>query len=639
MNETGPNPGSAVRCGVHGRGAAVVLLGIAMLCMPGSTTAQPAAASTSQSRAWVARADSLFDEGEWLSAAAAYDSALVANPADGESAYLQGIAYQRLGLWDQAATAYRLASIYQPRRGSGLYRLAAAIAHIGQVDASVPLLREAIDAGFLHTQWLATDEALDPLRGRPDFQQLLRDQFGESFTEPAPVHPPSAAQMRGGIELLTSTIRTVHPNPYRTYTPEDWDRRTAEAVAHVGNMGEAEYLVELMSLASMAGDVHTSAYPVHSEGVETPMRAAVPIQFWKFPDGLRIRAAAPAYRRLVGAKVLAIGGLPMDSAWPRLLERFHYENEWMAAYMLQFFLRFPDFLRGVGLSGSEGAADLRLQLVDGSIEDISLRGEDAGGYGPEMGRTLGFQAPDSWLEGHDGAPTPEWLSARDRAYWFKMMPDRNSAYFQFNLPRFDPAHPWSAFLEALSDSLRANATQRLVIDLRHNEGGWDYMAYDLVDRIRSVPSLEGLGHVVVLIGRLVQSAGVTIATVLEREVDAVFVGEPVGAHPNFFNGRWGNHPPMALPGTRIRFRVSTLEEQYSDPLDDRRFVAPDVWAQLEYEDYAAGRDRALEIALSLSTGDAERLFQDPGGRPIERYFRWRRPSQHVAFPASARDVP
>jgi hypothetical protein len=601
--------------------------------MPAQTAAQggmpPAPAA-------VAQADSLLDLGEFEAAAEAYRAVVATNPKDGESAYLLGYALQTLEQWDEAVAPLSLAVEYRPRRARALYRLAGSLAQLGSRDSAMVVLNAAIDAGLLQTGMLASDETLDPLRDRPDFRRLLQDQFGPYYTDPASNRPPTVAEMEAGIARLTSTIRSVHPNPYRYVSPSEWDRREAEALRRVRSATETQYLVELMSLASSVGDVHTSVYP---SGDSPVMRTAMPVQFWKFSDGLRIRAASPEHRELLGATVLAIGGVPVEDAWSGLIARFPNENEWMSAYMMQFFMRFPQFLTAVGLGSDEAAGSLRLRLADGTVHDVTLPGEDRGGYGAEMSRTLGFQAPEEWVEGHDAAAPPRWLAHRDRAYWFQVLPERDAVYLQFNTSRDDPAHPWSPFLTSLADTLRATGIERIVIDLRHNGGGWHYMAYDLATALRAVPQLAGPGHVGVLIGRLVQSAGVTIAAVLEREADAVFVGEPVGAHPNFYNGRWGNHPPLALPGTRLRFRVSTIPEPFSDALDDRRFIALDHWVRLRYDDYAAGKDPVLAAALNLTAEDAVHFLSDPGGRPIAPYFRWRRPSQDVAWPSFPRQVP
>ena len=158
------------------------------------------------------------------------------------------------------------------------------------------------------------------------------------------------------------------------------------------------------------------------------------------------------------------------------------------------------------------------------------------------------------------------------------------------------------------------------------------MAQALVEWVNRTPEVNRPGGLFVLIGRLTQSAGVTFAVQLERNTDAVFVGESVGAHPNFFNGSMGNHPGLALPGGNFRLRVSTEFEQNSDPLDTRRFLAPDIPVSITFDEYARGDDPVLDAARKATVYEAQALMSDPGGRLWPRYFRWRRETQREAFP-------
>ena len=157
------------------------------------------------------------------------------------------------------------------------------------------------------------------------------------------------------------------------------------------------------------------------------------------------------------------------------------------------------------------------------------------------------------------------------------------------------------------------------------------MAQRLVHKIIATPAIDRPGHLYVLTSRITQSAGVTFAVKLEGEAYSIFVGEPLGAHPNFFNSSMGRHLTQALPGTDLYFRIADKWIQNSDHQDDRSFLVPDIPVPLTYVDYASGKDPVLDAALHFDIGEADQFFQDEGGRPLPLYFRWRRPSQRSAF--------
>ena len=124
----------------------------------------------------------------------------------------------------------------------------------------------------------------------------------------------------------------------------------------------------------------------------------------------------------------------------------------------------------------------------------------------------------------------------------------------------------------------------------------------------------GYGRLFVLTDVDTYSAAVCCAARLERETLAVFVGEATGAGPN----HCGDAERTVLPGTGAELWISTLHWQVSDPRDRRCRMWPDVEAPLTFADWRAGRDPALEAALSWSS---------PGGRDPRPNRNWFRPSQ------------
>jgi hypothetical protein len=593
------------------------------------------AGSGSQVRIDGAGADALARSGGFLAARDAYRSLVAADPQDGRSYARLAEALFALRDYRGAVEAFTRASeLCPPERADALYGRACACAQLGEFAESLRSLELALDAGLLNVRAIEVDPDLAPLRGQPGFRDVALRALGPWYGVPLEARSPTTEEKRACLRFTVETILARHPAPCRLRTRAQWQAELEAALVRAEGMDEAALLVELMGLTSWVGDVHTSAYPGPLARV---MQRAVPLAFWKFPDGLRVRAAQPEFAALLGAEVIAFGDTLVAELWPRLVRRFPFENEWMAANDLAFYLRFPDFLRGLGLSGDPAASSLRLRFADGSERTLRIPAAERG-FARET-ETRGFALPTGWLEAGP-EPQPLWLERRGVNYWATALPEARAIYFQFNLPRDDRAHPWAEFLEELVAKVRREHAERLIVDLRHNPGGWGYMAYDLERRLREVPEITRPGHLFVLISRVTQSAGVVIAAELERLADALFVGEPLGAHPNFFNGPRGNHPPLLLPGTGFHLRVSEVQEQHSDSLDPRRFIAPDLRAPLDWATFSSGGDPALEAALDIEPMRAARLLNDVGDRPLDPSFRFERPTQYWAWgDASEHPVP
>jgi hypothetical protein len=145
-----------------------------------------------------------------------------------------------------------------------------------------------------------------------------------------------------------------------------------------------------------------------------------------------------------------------------------------------------------------------------------------------------------------------------------------------------------ARLFAHVDSL---GSRRLIVDLRGNGGGNNYLNQPLVHALIRRPELDHTGRLFVIVDRGTFSAAVSLAADLQRETHALFVGEPTGAAPN----SPGDPTHVTLPASGLVVRISTVLWQGSDPRDPRAFIAPDLLAMPTWADWFGHRDPALAV--------------------------------------------
>jgi hypothetical protein len=91
---------------------------------------------------------------------------------------------------------------------------------------------------------------------------------------------------------------------------------------------------------------------------------------------------------------------------------------------------------------------------------------------------------------------------------------------------------------------------------------------------------------------------------LEQHFNPVFIGEPTGGRPHFF----AEPTTITLPNTKMQIFCSTAYWQYTDPRDQRRWLAPLVSVDPSWAEEVSGRDRAVEEALAFA--------DEPGLRTI-----------------------
>jgi len=197
------------------------------------------------------------------------------------------------------------------------------------------------------------------------------------------------------------------------------------------------------------------------------------------------------------------------------------------------------------------------------------------------------------LESRAAAPVP--LARRDlRApYWFTDVPGTRTVYLAFNSVVDDPAEPLARFAARLLRHIDSTKAERLIVDLRANNGGNSRLLQPLTDGI-AASRVNRPGRLFVLIGRYTYSAGMNAATFLERHTSAVFVGEPTPSGPNFV----GESNLFRLPNSGVSVSVSDMFWQSSWPFDTRLWMAPRHYVPPTHDALARRRDPALDAILA-----------------------------------------
>jgi hypothetical protein len=464
---------------------------------------------------------------------------------------------------------------------------------------------------------------------------LLCAKLTANIIPPPPDPEPITAEgVRSGVQFVADRIFALYPAPYRFHSGAEWQIRLCDIKRRADHIDQARLFIEVSRLLGMLKDAHSWA--AIDDGSHL-FSWAMPLRFWKFDDGIYIRAAAPEWARLVGTRVVAVGGVPIDEAWQRLTQDGG-ANESVATKAAQVFLEIPDYLRALGLAQSADAATLRLQFPGGKIEDVTVAAVPERNFSAVWYSSLGIATPVGWIV-QSQAFDANWLRHRNDPWRFEYLRDTRSVVLQINagsagpLEGEPPKDAYSAFLDEAFAFVDTHYVDRLVIDLRNNGGGDESMALPLVHHVIRSDKINRPGRLYVLIGRITESASVAWSVKLERETMALFAGEPAATPPNFYNDPAGfNRETFHIAGSPVNFRIARQLEIHSSTRDDRDSILADLPAPLRYADYAAGRDTALEAVLHADPASARELFRTAEGEDVtdRTLLHYRRKSQDAA---------
>jgi len=339
------------------------------------------------------------------------------------------------------------------------------------------------------------------------------------------------------------------------------------------------------------GDGHARLRPREEQ---PELWQALPASFYLFEEGVFITAADPTHADLLGARILRFDDREVDdviAALDPLLHRDNDNQQWVKTQV-------PDRLRALWmLHALSVVADpqmvaLTLRDVDGETRVVELA---AASDPPSLRRERSAPYPYGWISYPETRPGPLPLYLRNRgvAYWFTHLPDERIVYFQLNAMRDDPRELLRDFSARLFAFIDEHAVDKLVIDLRWNDGGNTFLALPLLQQVIG-SKVNRRGRLWVIIGRRTFSAAQNGAGMFDRYTEAIFVGEPTGSSPSFV----GETVEFTLPYSKATANVSDLLWQSTWPMDYRTWIAPTLYLPPTFAAYHANRDPPLEAILA-----------------------------------------
>jgi hypothetical protein len=569
--------------------------------------------------AMVARAEMRSGDGDWTEATALWEQVTAANPVNGD--YWARLAEARFGSEEYAAAreAYQkalelgISPVYrfgysddapEPIPSEVAYRIACCYAADRRFEEATEALASALGMGFRDPGRARDDGLWKPLLDRPRVRDLLGIVEVDGMTR--------EQGWRADLRLLAREIKRRAYAPFAVMSEAEFDGLVSGLEAEIPDLADTQVMVGLMKLVRHLDDGHAWVRP-RREDVRL-----LPVDLFLFPEGLFVVGAGPGHAGLVGARVERIGRLTVTQAIEALDPIVARDNEQQVRLAAPVLLRHTSVLHGLGITDDPARVTLAVRSFPDSSGAALVTPDGEPGEQPpatlvtpdgelgeqppatlvtldgEPGEHKWDRYPPGWTALADtvpGRPRPLHLRHRELPYWFEYLQASDLVYFQFNAVRDHPAETFAAFWDRLFGFLSDHRSARLVIDMRWNGGGNTFLTRTLPHRLAGYRR----GQLFVIIGRLTFSAAQNTATAIERDTDAIFVGEPTGSRPNFI----GEVVEFELPYSGLRANVADLFWQTSWPTDHRTWIAPDIYAPPTFEAFSRNEDPAMAAILAL----------------------------------------
>lgn len=412
---------------------------------------------------------------------------------------------------------------------------------------------------------------------------------------------------RAEVAALRLRAETLHPRGRDAAANAEWRARWDGLAADADQLGDGAYFIRTREALGWFKDGHTTILPFEfTGGVPAPMAhgpfaLSLPVGVRVFHDGAYVTSAKNEGAPLLGARLTRIGSMDVNALMRAWATNWPGNDAWAHRWAGTMFS--PAFLEAFGAVRDAGAP-IRVEGMLGHRRvHTTLRPRTDGGADLQPLRRTKAQV-ELWSDAAGQAASGNFVERVGEAIYVSC--DDLGVGIQ----------PFGVFTHSCFEAMEDASARRLIIDLRRNGGGNNFLFEALRKRVER-SRFNYPGALYVMISPLTFSAAQNTANRLERETFALFVGEPSGGAPNHY----GDGQVSVGASTGLTSLISTLPWFDSYPQDERVWIMPDLPSPHLFADWRDGRDPALQIALT-HTSDAPANEWDEANT-----FYFRRPSQ------------
>jgi hypothetical protein len=384
------------------------------------------------------------------------------------------------------------------------------------------------------------------------------------------------------LNFISTELPKLHYNLFHKMSEEEFNKEIEVLKTRAANLSELEFVLQLQVLIAKLGDSHTGiGYTKFLD-----KKKSYPLKLYWLKDGFYVIATHREYENLLGLKLSAINGIPINEILKRFEQIIVKDNDAMLKH------RVPNILPAKEILDFFEITNTVSNLFEFDNGDKIIK--------TPIKTSAEFNNPRDYVQ-LEPAAIPLSLQNKREMFWFKYLEDKNTLYAQYNRcwskeleqrygseERASKLPSFKAFSDSLVKNIKDYSPIKLIFDMRFNPGGSSQQGTELVNELSKMDEINQDGKIFVIIGRRTFSSAVINAMNFKEETKAILIGESTSGAPNHF----GEVKSMVLPETEIRVSYSTKYFKYTD--DDASTIIPDVRVEITIEDLMNGKDTILE---------------------------------------------
>lgn len=407
----------------------------------------------------------------------------------------------------------------------------------------------------------------------------------QSFSQPK----LTATDWQADLAFLKETVHKDYPFLFKKITAVEWDAEVEKLHKAIPSLQPHEIVAGFARIVSSFKYGHTDI-----GWRQSPIKYHVlPMALYHFSDGIYVEGTHKDYANLIGAKLLKVEGMEVAAALAAVRPLVPAENEqYFKAYGIDFLI-IPEALHAQKITKTLKTDITYTFEKAGKTFEHTVKGLDAF----RLPRQYGFvQLNNDWASVRDQNTTPHYLKNLDKIYYYEYLPESKTVYVRHSQIQDEKDDPIAAFYGRVFDFIEKNEVERLVIDVRLNGGGNNYKNKPVVTGLIRCEKINQPGKLFVILGRRTFSACQNLVNEIDNYTNALFIGEPTSENVNFY----GDTREVELPNSKMPVFLSFAWWQDKAQWENADWLAPDIAAEMSFDDYRSNRDPALETALGIS---------------------------------------
>ncbi|UCH84516.1 MAG: tetratricopeptide repeat protein [Candidatus Latescibacterota bacterium] len=416
---------------------------------------------------------------------------------------------------------------------------------------------------------------------------------------------PTPEEWRQDFGYLTEQLVEIHPNVFEKVSGRQIIQTVTALDRRIPEMTGTEFLAGVFELTALPRDGHTFPFvfmPCYKFGV-------FPLQTYMFDDGLFIVNGGRENQRLVGSRIVAIGGVRIDDVIERMHRYVPADGPYNELDRIPYMLMIAELLEAEGIIENHRRATFTLDVGTGNEYDVTLK---------PINNIISMYW--SSIRTVPNSASPVLPNDRKDPYWFALRDGPRGSktlFFGFNkVIEESGVESFEQFTSRLDSFIADNQVDRLVIDIRNNDGGNGSLVPGLVSMIKGHEKINQHGKLFVLIGRKTFSAAVMFASMMENNTNAIFVGEPTGQGPNFYS----QPRVITLPHSKLEVAISTSYTPSSLAWDNRHTIEPDVFVDYTIDDFLMNKDPVMEAVDNYTAPEQRKVTAEADPAVLGRYL-------------------